>query len=52
VMGSLALSPGPASAIGRVVAPAVEISGGGAASPVRRRIRWPYFHWRRFSRWP
>jgi len=52
VLGSLAVTPGPASAIGRVVAPTVEISGGAAPSPVRRRIRWMYFHWRRFSRWP
>ena len=52
VLGSLAVTPGPASAIGRGVAPTVEISGGAGPSPVRRHIRWPYFHWRRFSRWP
>jgi hypothetical protein len=52
VLGNLALTPAPASALGRVVAPTVEISGGGGASPVRRHMRWIYFHWRRFSRWP
>jgi len=51
VLGSLAVTPGPASALGRVVAPTVNISGGGPTSPTRRRIRWIYFHWRRFSRW-
>jgi hypothetical protein len=51
VLGSLAVTPAPASAIGRVVAPTVEISGGAGPSPVRRRLRWIYMHWRRFSRW-
>ncbi len=51
VLGSLAVTPGPASAVARSVAPTVVISGGGGPSPVRRRLRWIYFHWRRFSRW-